>query len=219
MSLRSLGVGDDLHAYLVWAGVEEPAVCAHCRQTTAARTDARMQISVEQGQFMDWLVRTLGVRRAVEIGTFTGYSALRVGLALPEDGQLVCCDVNPETGAVAQAYWEQAGIASKVSLRLGPAVDTLDALIAAGEGTFDFAFIDADKSSYAAYLQRVWALLRTGGVVLIDNVLWSGRVIDPADTTIDTEALRALNAGLREDPRWDRVMLPVGDGLTLLRKR
>lgn len=220
MSLRSIGVGDDLHAYLVWAGVEEPAVCAHCRQTTAARPDARMQISVEQGQLMDWLVRALNVRRAVEIGTFTGYSALRVGLALPADGQLVCCDVNAETGAVAQAYWEEAGIASKVTLHLGPAVDTLDGLIAHdGAGTFDLAFIDADKSSYAAYLQRVWTLLRVGGVVLIDNVLWSGRVLDPEDTSADTEALRAINAGLRDDARWDRVMLPVGDGLTLLRKR
>lgn len=220
MSPRSLGLDDRTRSYLLWAGVEEPDVCRRCRELTAARDDARMQIGPEQGQLMDWLVRTLGVRRAIEVGTFTGYSALRVGLALPPGGRLVCCDINPEVGAVARGLWAEAGIDDRVELRLGPAAETLQALLAEeGAGTWDQIFLDADKTGYATYLELAHLLLRPGGVVLIDNVLWSGRVADDAEQSEDTVALRALNAALRSDARWDRVMLPVGDGLTLLRKR
>lgn len=220
MSTRTLGLDDRVHAYLLAHGVQEPAVARRLRERTATLEMARMQISPEQGQLMDWLVRALGVRRAIEVGTFTGYSALRVALALPEDGELLCCDVSEAWTQLAREAWEEAGVASKITLVLAPAADTLRARLDAGEaGRWDSVFLDADKTGYATYVELAHALLRPGGVVLIDNVLWSGRVADPEATGDDTEALRALNATLAVDERWDRVMTPVGDGLTLLRKR
>ncbi|HMV65642.1 MAG TPA: class I SAM-dependent methyltransferase [Myxococcota bacterium] len=218
MSPRTMGIDAAVHDYVVRVGVDEPEVCRRCRELTEPRSDGRMQISPEQGQLMDWLVRALGVRRAIEVGTFTGYSSLRVALAMPADGRLVCCDVDPDATAVAQALWAQAGVADRVELRLGPAALTLRALLTEA-GAWDLMFIDADKTGYPTYIELAWELLRPGGVVLVDNVLWSGRVIDATDATPDTVALRTLNAALVGDARWDRVMLPIGDGLTLLRKR
>jgi caffeoyl-CoA O-methyltransferase len=169
---------------------------------------------------MQFLVRMLDARRCIEVGVFTGYSSLAVALALPDDGQLLACDVSEEFTAIARRYWKEAGVERKVKLRLAPAVDTLHARLKAGEaGRYDFAFIDADKANYQAYYERVLALLRPGGVLLVDNVLWSGRVLDPADQSEDTAAIRAFNQLLHHDERVDLSMLPVGDGLTLARKR
>jgi caffeoyl-CoA O-methyltransferase len=179
-----------------------------------------MQISPEQGQFMALLAELIGARRVLEVGTFTGYSALAVALALPADGRIVACDVNEDTTAVARRYWAEAGVADKIELRLGPAVDTLEALLAEGGGeTFDFAFIDADKVNYDAYYEGALALLRQGGLMVIDNVLWSGAVADPERQDADTSALRALNAKLHDDQRISLSLLPVSDGITLARKR
>jgi predicted O-methyltransferase YrrM len=179
-----------------------------------------MQIGPDQGQLMALLIRLTGARRCLEIGTFTGYSALAVALALPDDGRIVCCDVNERTTAVAQRYWQMAGVAGKIELRLGPAVETLSALVAAGEaGRFDFAFIDADKDNYDAYYEASLRLLRRGGLIAIDNVLWGGAVADPRYQDADTAALRALNRKLRDDERVEPCMLPIGDGLTLARIR
>ena len=179
-----------------------------------------MQVSPEQGQFMSLLVELIGARKAVEVGTFTGYSALRVAQALPEDGTLVCCDVSEEWTAVGKKYWEQAGVSDRINLKIGPAVDTLQAMRDAGEeNTFDFGFIDADKLNYQTYYEHVLASLRTGGLLLIDNVLWGGSVANPDKTDEDTEAIRTLNTFLHGDDRVSLSMLPVGDGLTLALKR
>ena len=169
---------------------------------------------------MSLLVELIGARKAVEVGTFTGYSALCVAQALPADGTLVCCDVSEEWTAVGKKYWEQAGVSDRISLRIGPAVDTLKAMCDAGEeNTFDFGFIDADKTNYRSYYEHVLALLRIGGLLLIDNVLWGGSVANPDKTDEDTEAIRALNTFLHQDDRVSLRMLPVGDGLTLALKR
>ena len=179
-----------------------------------------MQVGPEQGQFMALLVELLGARNALEVGTFTGYSALAVALALPEDGRLVACDVSEEWTAIGRRYWEEAGVAHKIDLRLAPAVETLDALLAEGcGGTFDFAFIDADKEGYDAYYERALELMRPGGLVVLDNTLWRGKVADPTISDADTEALRALNTKLAGDERVTLSLLPVGDGVTLARKR
>ena len=179
-----------------------------------------MQVSPEQGQFMSLLVELIGARKAVEVGTFTGFSALCVAQALPADGTRVCCDVSEEWTAVGKKYWEQAGVSDRISLRIGPAIGTLKAMRDAGEeGTFDFGFIDADKANYQSYYEHVIALLRTGGLLLIDNVLWGGSVANPDKTDEDTEAIRALNTFVHHDDRVSLSMLPVGDGLTLALKR
>ena len=179
-----------------------------------------MQVSPEQGQFMSLLVELIGARKAVEVCTFTGYSALCVAQALPADGTLVCCVVSEEWTAVGKKYWEQAGVSDRISLRIGPAIGTLKAMRDAGEeGTFDFGFIDADKANYQSYYEHVLALLRTGGLLLIDNVLWGGSVANPDKTDEDTEAIRALNTFVHHDDRVSLSMLPVGDGLTLALKR
>jgi predicted O-methyltransferase YrrM len=219
MSTRTLGLDDRTHDYLLAYGVREPAPCAELRAETAAMPNAGMQISPEQGELMAFLVRALGVRRAIEVGTFTGYSALRVALALPDDGRLVCCDVSEDWTAVARRHWARAGVDGKISLKLAPAADTLRELVASSAGTWDWVFIDADKTGYATYVELAHALLRPGGVVAIDNVLWSGKVADPTVQDADTVALRELNVALARDERWDVAMVPVGDGLTLLRKR
>ena len=219
MSSRSIGLSDALRAYLLEVSVREPEALRRLREETASRDEAGMQISPEQGQLMRMLVHLIGARRAIEIGVYTGYSALVVALALPEDGELVACDVNEEWTAVARRYWALAGVDSKIRLRLAPAGDTLDALLARGRaGEFDLAFIDADKERYDRYFEGCLALLRPGGLMLIDNVLWGGSVIDPEDRSEDTRAIRALNAKLGDDPRVETCMLPVGDGLTLARK-
>jgi predicted O-methyltransferase YrrM len=179
-----------------------------------------MQISPEQGQLMALLVQAIGARRAIEIGTFTGYSALWVALALPADGKLVCCDVSAEWTAVGRPYWDKAGVAGKIDLRIAPATETLDRLLAGGgTGAYDFAFIDADKTGYDGYYERCLELLRQGGLIAIDNVLWGGDVADSRKRSADTLALRALNKKLHRDQRVSLSMLPLGDGLTLALKR
>ena len=220
MSARPLQMTEHLRDYLLSVSLRETAVQRELREATLAVRGALMQISPEQGQFMALLVELTGARRAIEIGTFTGYSALTVALALPADGRLVCCDVSEEWTAIGRRHWEKAGVADRIDLRLGPAVETLDQMLSQGfGGDFDMAFIDADKANYDAYYERCLLLLRPGGLILIDNVLWSGAVADPAVSDPDTTALRALNAKLHDDPRITLSMLPVGDGLTLARKR
>ena len=220
MSGRTLPLSDALLAYVARSSVREHPVLAELRAATASMPHAQMQIGPDQGALMALLVKLVSARRTLEIGVFTGYSALAVALALPPDGKVVACDVSEEWTAVGRRHWEQAGVAGKIDLRLGRAVATLDALVADGAaGTFDFAFIDADKQAYAAYYERCLVLLRRGGLIAVDNTLWSGAVIDPKDTSADTVALRAFNEALAADSRVDLAMLTVGDGLTLAMKR
>ena len=219
MANRTLTLDDTLQAYLVAHSVREIPAQSELREATRTHPHAGMQIGPEQGQLMALLVRLTGARRCIEVGVFTGYSALTVALALPADGYLLACDVSDAYTRVGRPFWEAAGIAGKIDLRLGPAVGTLDTCIAAGEaGRYDFAFIDADKSSYDAYYERCLQLLRPGGLIAIDNVLWGGSVARPATDT-DTRALQDLNDKLHRDERIDIAMLPMGDGLTLARKR
>ena len=221
MSSHTIQLTDALREYLVRQGLRESeAACTLRAKTLAATPWHAMQISPEQGAFMALLVRLLGARRAIEVGTFTGYSALVVAEALPADGQLVACDVSNEWTAIGKPFWERAGVGHKIDLRLRPAVETLNTLLADGQsGAFDFAFIDADKANYDAYYERCLRLLRPGGVVSIDNVLWSGRVANEAVADQDTTAIRALNAKIRDDARVHATMLPIGDGLTLALKK
>lgn len=219
MSTRSIGLSDALHTYLIdLAG--ESTLLQELRRETSALPGAGMQISPEQGRFMAWLVRLMGARRCLEVGVYTGYSSLSVALALPDEGTLLACDVDEHTTSIARRYWARAGISSKVSLELGPASQTLDALIGRGEGgTFDFAFVDADKSNYPVYYESCLVLLRSGGVLVFDNALWGGKVVDPAHDDADTRAIRAVNATVASDPRVDASLVAIGDGLLLVRKR
>jgi predicted O-methyltransferase YrrM len=220
MSRKTLSLDERLNNYLFAAGVREPELARTLREETATHPESNMQIAPEQGQFLDFLIRSLGVRRAIEVGTYTGYSALITALALPADGELIACDINAEWTAIAQRYWSQAGVANRIHLHLRPAQETLQALIDSGQsGSFDFAFIDADKTAYPAYFEGCLELLRPGGVIAIDNTLWSGQVADPAVTDPDTVALRAFNTARRSDERIDLCLLPLADGLTLARKR
>jgi len=219
MSNRSLNLDDTLYEYLLTHSLREHREQIALREATRSHPRAGMQISPEQGQFMALLVKLLGARRTLEIGVFTGYSALSVALALPADGRILACDISEEYTRIGRPYWERAGVAHKIDLRLAPALETLDAELAAGAaGRYDFAFIDADKTGYASYVERCLQLLRPGGLIAIDNVLWSGAVARPARDE-DTRALQALNERLHGDERIDLSMLPVGDGLTLARKR
>ncbi|HUN49721.1 MAG TPA: class I SAM-dependent methyltransferase [Candidatus Sulfotelmatobacter sp.] len=220
MSGFSFGLGAAVGKYLRGHGVREAAPLERLRKETASLPLAQMQISPEQGALMQLLVRLIAARRTLEVGTFTGYSALAVALALPADGRILACDVSAEWTAVARRHWREAGVADKIELRLQPALQTLDAELAAGNaGSFDFAFIDADKANYLNYYERALALLRPGGLIGIDNVLWGGSVADGRRRDADTRAIRALNAKLRDDQRIDLSMVPIGDGLTLARKR
>ena len=219
MSNRTIRMNDAVDAYLRRVSLRETDVQRRLREETASLEYAGMQICPEQGQLMRMLAGLVGAQRAIEVGVFTGYSALCVALALPEHGELVACDVNEEWTAIARRYWAEAGVASRIRLHLAPALRTLDALIHDGRGgEFDIAFIDADKTSYHAYYERCLELLRPGGLVLVDNVLWSGKVADDDDRSEDTVALRAFNARLGADSRIELCMLPVGDGLTIARK-
>jgi len=220
MSRRSWGIDEKVRKYLLDHSLREPPAAAELRAVTAKLPYAGMQISPEQGQLMALLVQAVGARRAIEIGTFTGYSALWVALALPPDGKLVCCDVSAEWTAVGKPYWEKAGVAGKIDLRIAPALETLDRLLAeGGAGAYDFAFIDADKTGYDAYYERCLQLLRRAGLIAIDNVLWGGDVANPKKRSADTLALRALNKKIHGDERVTLSMLPVGDGVTLAMKR
>lgn len=220
MPKRHIALTEKLQDYVLDMSLREPVLLRRLRQETARLPMAGMQIAPDQGQFMALLARLVGARRCLEIGTFTGYSALAVALALPPDGRVIACDMNPETTAIARRYWAEAGVAERIELRLAPALETLDALIAAGEtGRFDFVFIDADKENYDGYYERALRLLRAGGLVILDNVLWGGWVADRRRTDPETEALRALNAKLHRDERIDVSLLPLADGITLARKR
>jgi predicted O-methyltransferase YrrM len=221
VSRRTLTLDDALHDYVIAQGVREHPELAALREATRTHPRAGMQISPEQGQLMQLLVQLLGARRTIEIGVFTGYSALAVALALPDDGRILACDISDEYTRVARPYWERAGVAGRIDLVLAPALETLDARLAAGEAAhYDFAFIDADKANYAHYFERCLQLVRTGGLIALDNTLWSGRVAHPAaPDDADTLALQALNRALHADPRIDLALLPIGDGLTLARKR
>lgn len=220
MSNVSVGLAPDLHAYLVEHGVRESDILRRLREETADLPQHDMQIAPEQGALMALLVGLIGARRCIELGTFTGYSSLAVALALPADGEIVCCDVSEEWTSVARRYWSEAGVADRVDLRLGPALETLDDLIAGGaSGTFDFAFIDASKQEYPDYHERILRLLRQGGLAVYDNVFWDGDVIDDSKTDPDTVGVRRLNDRLLADERVSISMIPVADGLTLVQKR
>jgi len=223
MSKGSIGLSDELNAYLIAVGAREPEVLGRLREETAAMPQAGMQIAVEQGALLSMLVKLLNARRILEIGTFTGYSSTAMALALPPDGRIVCCDVSKEFTDVARRTWAAAGVEDRVDLRLAPALETLETLegllATDGAGSFDLAFIDADKTNYRGYVEGALLLVRQGGLIAIDNVLWSGRIIDPEDTDEDTQAIRDLNADLAMDERVDIAMVPIADGLTLLRVR
>lgn len=219
MSNQTIGLDKQLYSYLQSVSLREPEILMQLRQETAQHSMSRMQISPEQGQLMALLVQLMGAKKTLEVGVFTGYSSLVVALALPTDGKVVACDVSEEYTAIARRYWQQAGVADKIDLHIAPALETLDALLAAGQaGTFDFAFIDADKSNYDGYYERSLQLVRAGGLVAIDNVLWSGRVADPHMQDNRTNGIRALNQKLHQDSRVSLSMVPIGDGLTLARK-
>ena len=220
MSNRTIKIDARLYDYIVKVSVREPPLLARLRAETAKMREHNMQIAPDQGQFMGMLVRLIGARRCLEIGTFTGYSSLAVALALPPDGRLIACDVSDTWTAIARRYWREAGVDGRIELRLQPALTTLDELLADGQaGRFDFAFIDADKVSYADYYERVLSLLRPGGLLAVDNTLWSGQVADPKARDKDTIALKKFNAALHADERVDLSLVPIGDGLTLARKR
>jgi predicted O-methyltransferase YrrM len=209
-----------VYSYLKSVSLREPPLLAKLREETASQPLATMQIAPDQGQFMGLLVQLMGARRTLEIGVFTGYSSLAVALALPADGSIVACDVNEEYTNIARRYWKEAGVDHMIDLRLRPALETLRELLAQGRhGQFDFAFIDADKTNYEGYYEYALELLRPGGLIAVDNVLWSGRVADPQENDRETVALRAFNQKLYADSRVTLAMLPVSDGLTLALKR
>jgi predicted O-methyltransferase YrrM len=220
MTRRTLPLDDRLYDYLLSIALREPPVMARLRAETAAMPRAAMQIAPEQGQLMGLLVELIGARLCLEIGTFTGYSALAIAYALPADGRLICCDIDAATAAVAERYWEEAGLAERIQLRLGPALDTLAELEREyAPGSFDFAFIDADRGSFDRYYEAALRLLRRGGLVLLDNALAQGRAADPARNDPDIAALRALNRKIHSDPRVGLSVVPIADGLTIAHKR
>jgi predicted O-methyltransferase YrrM len=220
MTGRTLSLNDSLYEYILAHSVREPPILARLRAATRALPQANMQISPEQGQFMALLVKLLDARRCIEVGTFTGYSSLALALALPADATIVTCDIDPQTTAVARQFWREAGVAARVELRLQPGLKTLTELLAGGaEASFDFAFIDADKTGYRAYYDKLLQLVRRGGLIAVDNTLWDGAVADPSRNDADTLALRAFNAYVHHDERVDLSLVPIGDGLTLMRKR
>lgn len=220
MSRSTLGATPDLLDYLRRYGTRESDVLVRLRHETAELPQGRMQISPEQGQLMAVLVELMGARRIIEVGTFTGYSALVMAAAMPADGQLLACDVSEEWTTIARRYWDEAGVSPRIELRLGPALETLDDLLASGQAhTWDLAFVDADKGNYVAYWERLVKLVRPGGLILVDNVLWSGRVLDLDDDSEDTRAIRALNERVAQDERVTPALVPVGDGLTVARVR
>ena len=213
-------INEELAVYIRGVSLREPEILRRLREETAQRPDAHMQLSPEQGQFLGMLVRLMGARRALEAGVYTGLSSLHVALSLPRDGRLIACDVDAESTAIARRYWREAGVADKIDLRIGPAADTLDALLQEGAaGSFDFTLVDADKESYQRYYELVLKLLRPGGLVAFDNVLWHGTVIDDSVQDADTRAIREFNAKLHGDDRIWLSLVPLGDGLTLALKR
>lgn len=219
MSRKTIGLEENLYDYLLSVSLREPIILTQLRQETAQHPMSQMQISPEQGQFMALLVKILGAKKTLDIGVFTGYSALVVALALPMNGKVIACDVSDEFTSIARRYWEQAEVSNKIDLHISPALETLDKLLLNGEKeTFDFAFIDADKSNYENYYERSLQLIRPGGLIAIDNVLWSGQVADTTVQDTRTNAIRALNRKLHQDSRITLSLVPIGDGLTLARK-
>ncbi|RMG30345.1 MAG: O-methyltransferase [Gammaproteobacteria bacterium] len=219
MSNRSIGLDERLHAWLLDHLPEEPPVLRRLREETARLPEAVMQIAPEQGRFMQWLIALMGARRILEIGTFTGYSALAMALALPREGRVVTCDLSEEWTRIARRFWREAGVEDRIELRLGLAIDTLRRIEADGTASFDLAFIDADKIGYVDYYEACLRLLRPGGVLLVDNVFWDGAVADPGNRDPDTLAIRAFCEHVQHDPRIDLSILPIADGLALIRKR
>ena len=219
MTGKTLPMSEALETYLREVSLSEPGILRRLREETAGLPEAQMQIAPEQGQFLNLLVGLLGAKRIIEVGTFTGYSALWMAQALPEDGRLVACDVSEEWTDIARRYWAEAGVAERIDLRLAPALETLEALLEEERGHYDLAFIDADKANYEAYYEACLKLLDSTGLVVIDNTLWSGRVIDPEADDEDTVAIRQFNDKLHADERVDLSLLPLADGLTLARKR
>jgi caffeoyl-CoA O-methyltransferase len=220
MANKTMGISDELAAYVVRVGTRESDILARLREETAAIPQHDMQIAPEEGAFLALLVELIGARRCIEVGTFTGYSSTAIALVLPPDGRLVCCDVSAEWTSLARKYWNEAGIAGKIDLRIAPAAETLDQLLADGEeDAFDFAFIDADKAGYDGYYERVLRLVRPGGLIALDNTLWGGEVLNHDADDEDTRALQALNAKLADDERVTLCLLPVADGVTLARRR
>lgn len=220
MSNRTISLDDGLHEYLLDVSVREEDVLRRLREETAGLEMARMQISPEQGQLMKLLIKLLRARKTIEVGVFTGYSSLCVAMALPPQGRIIACDVSEEWTEIARRYWSEAGVDGKIDLRIAPATETLAELVESGQQeTFDFAFIDADKSNYADYFEHCLKLVRPGGVIGVDNTLWSGRVIDSSDASADTMAIREFNESLKGDSRIDLSLVPIGDGLTLAMKR
>ena len=219
MQKKDLGLDQQLYEYLLSVSVKEAAVLQKLREETANHPGAIMQIAPEQGQFMALLVQLLGAKKTLEIGVFTGYSSLVVALALPAEGKIIACDIDEESTAIARRYWQQAGVTDKIDLRIAPALETLDKLIEQGQtNTFDFAFIDADKRNYENYYEKCLQLIRPGGLIAVDNVLWFGRVIDPQDEDKRTIAIRAFNQKLSQDQRVKISLVPIADGLTLALK-
>ncbi|MFN3202990.1 MAG: class I SAM-dependent methyltransferase [Bradymonadia bacterium] len=220
MSNRTHTMSDALRDYLVDVSVREPEIFAKLRAETEPMRFSGMQVSPEAGAFLGLLVQVLGARQIIEVGTFTGYSALAMAWAMPADGRLIACDVDADTTAIGRKYWDAAGVGERVQLEIAPALETLDRLIAEGESeAFDLAFIDADKVNYTAYYERCLTLLRPGGVIAVDNVLWGGSVIDPENNNPSTEAIRSFNAHVHGDERVSLSLVPVGDGITLAFKR
>ena len=220
MGKQSFGLDDRLYEYLLSVSLQEAEVLTQLRHETSRHQASIMQISPDQGQFMALLVKLLEAKKTLDIGVFTGYSSLVVALALPEDGRVIACDRDRTSTEIARRYWQKAGVEHKIDLHLAPALDTLDLLITQGySGSFDFAFIDADKRNYDSYYERSLTLLRPGGIIAIDNVLWFGRVADPEDTDKRTIAIRQFNQKINRDRRVDISMLSIADGLTLARKK
>lgn len=219
MSTHTITVDDRLYDYMLDISLREPDVMKRLRDVTAKHEWAIMQISPEQGQFMQMLVRMLGAKNCIEVGTFTGYSALAVALALPDDGRVVACDISDDFASVGKPFWADAGVVSKIDLRIAPAKETLDQMLSDGEaGQYDFAFIDADKPGYPDYFERCYKLIRTGGVIAVDNIFMDGEAANPDTTSENGQAMRAFNALLKEDSRVELSLVPIGDGLTLARK-
>ena len=219
MSNRNRFIAPALYEYITSTSLREEALLAELREETAELPEAGMQISPDQGQFMALLITLTGASRAIEVGVFTGYSSLCVARALPGDGVLVACDISTEFTDMARRYWDRAGVAQKIDLRIGPAAETLGGMIEAGEGeTYDFAFIDADKGGYPIYYERCLELVRPGGLIVVDNVLWGGQVADPEHDDETTSAIREFNRLVCRDDRVDVALLPVGDGVLLARK-
>ncbi|YAI81798.1 MAG: class I SAM-dependent methyltransferase [cyanobacterium endosymbiont of Rhopalodia sterrenbergii] len=220
MANKTLGIEPKLYEYLQLISIREPSILKELRQETADYPMARMQIAPEQGQLMALLVQLMGAKKTIELGVFRGYSSLAVALALPDEGKLIACDISKEYTEIARYYWEKAGVSHKIDLRISPALETLDQLIVEGQSnTFDFAFIDADKSNYDNYYEQVLKLVRPGGLIAIDNVLWGGKTADQSIQDNQTKKIRALNEKIYQDSRVNISLIPIADGLTLLLKQ